>query len=124
MDEKQQEPQKQPYGDNSRFHAHEVAKEAARSIGPDVLRRIKAEDPDTAKQLKKAIVSMVLNIGEGRRRVGGDRKHLFRIAFGSAEESRDALEIAQAWEYVPPGRLDRTLELLDRVLAMLWKLTR
>jgi hypothetical protein len=49
---------------------------------------------------------------------------VFRIAAGSADEARTALEVAVAWGDLGSERVAPALALLDRVLAMLWKLTR
>ena len=49
---------------------------------------------------------------------------MFSIALGSASEARAALEQADAWGYVPAERAAEVLELLDREVAMLWKLSR
>ena len=67
---------------------------------------------------------MTLNIAEGRRRVGKDRTHLWRVALGSADEVRVALRTAVAWGDLESRDIAEPLELLDRVIAMLWKLTR
>ena len=67
--------------------------------------------------------SVALNISEANRREGKDRIARFRIAAGSAAETRTALMIARAWRYVDVARAERIDELLDRVLAMLWRLT-
>lgn len=45
------------------------------------------------------------------------------IAAGSAAETRTAIRIAVAWRYVEIARAIRVDELLDRELAMLWRLT-
>jgi type II secretory pathway component PulM len=47
----------------------------------------------------------------------------YRVAAGSAAEVRAALALARAWTFVPPARLATAETLLDRVLAMLWRLT-
>ena len=60
---------------------------------------------------------------EGRQRAGKDRLHSWRIAHGSAEEVRTWLRVAMAWGYMEEQELKEALELLDRVAAMLWKLT-
>ena len=78
-------------------------------------------DPDLADQLRRAASSMVLNIGEGSRRQGRDRMNRYRIAAGSAAETRDALAVARAWGYV--DSIEAPLEALDRVLAILWVVT-
>ena len=46
--------------------------------------RLQTRDGDLAKQLRRAASSVPLNLGEGRRRAGKDRLHLWRIAGGSA----------------------------------------
>ncbi len=35
-----------------------------------------------------------------------------------------AVRVALAWGYFAPERADRALKLLDRIVAMLWKLSR
>ena len=61
---------------------------------------------------------------EGQRRVGKDRKHLWRVAAGSADEVRVALRTAVAWGDLNAAQTAKPMQLLDRVLAMLWKMTR
>ena len=67
-------------------------------------------------------MSMVLNIGEASRRIGRDRQNRWRYASGSGAEARDGLELAVGWRMVEPEQVREALELLDRVLAMLWRL--
>ena len=86
--------------------------------------RIAAQDPDLARQLRRAAHSIALNVSEARERAGKDRAHLFRVAFGSAAETRTALEIAIAWSWVPAEDAADALATLDRLCAMLWRLTR
>jgi four helix bundle protein len=74
-------------------------------------------------QARRAATSVALNLSEGRRRSGRDRTHFWRIAAGSAAELRTALAVARAWGWL--GDDDRPVdELLDRVLAMTWRLAR
>ncbi|MCP3958490.1 MAG: hypothetical protein GY719_11610 [bacterium] len=65
-----------------------------------------------------------LDLGEGRRRAGKDRTYLWRVAGGSADEARVGLLIAEAWTYVAHDEIAEALELLDRLLAITWTLTR
>jgi four helix bundle protein len=80
-------------------------------------------DRSFASQIRRAASSVPLNIAEGNRRIGRDKTHHFRIAAGSADELRTALQVAEAWGYIDRKSSTETLELLDRVLAILWKLT-
>ena len=77
-----------------------------------------------ASQLHDAASSVAANVAEGNRRVGKDRAHLFRIAAGSADETRTHLRVAEAWGYVTMQDIEPCLRLADRELAMLWRLTR
>jgi four helix bundle protein len=64
-----------------------------------------------------------MNILEGQRRAGRDRLHCYRIAAGSAAEVRGALTVATAWGYLTDEALAETRTLIDRELALLWRLT-
>ncbi|MBI4911137.1 MAG: four helix bundle protein [Acidobacteria bacterium] len=102
------------------FHAYEVALGLMVGLRPlhDALR---LHDRDLADQLRRAGSSVVLNLGEGAGRRGRDRMQFYRIAQGSARELRAALDVARAWGEIPPA--PEVEGLLDRLLAMLWRLT-
>lgn len=105
-----------------RFEVYEVALEAACRLRP-VLEALRRLDRGLEDQIRRAAASVVLNIAEGARRTGRDRLHLYRIAAGSAAETRSALGLAWAWGYLDEGVWMELDPLLDRVLAMLWMLT-
>jgi four helix bundle protein len=102
--------------------AFEVALSVIGEIRGSVL-RVRRQDGDLAKQLTRAASSIAANLAEGSRRVGKDRLHFFRIAAGSAEETRAHLRVAVAWGYLQGGDIERALGLLDRQLRLLWGLT-
>ena len=102
------------------FHVYGAALALVSALRP-VLAQMKTQDRALADQLRRAASSVVLNIAEGNQRVGQDRLQFFRIAAGSAAEVKAALEVARVW-----GHLDASPAAdaeLDRVLAMLWRLT-
>ena len=103
------------------FHVYGAALDLVSALRP-VLGQLKKSDRALADQLRRAASSVVLNIAEGNRRSGQDRLQFFRIAAGSAAEVRAALEVARAWGHLGPCADVEVL--LDRVLAMLWKLSR
>jgi four helix bundle protein len=80
-------------------------------------------DKDLANQLRRAANSVVLNIAEGRRRGGKDQRYHWLVAAGSAEETRAALQLAAAWGHVDAAAAATPLATLDRVAAMLYRLT-
>ena len=104
------------------FQAFEVALEIVRSLEQS-LAVLDRRDPDLARQLRRAAASVPLNVSEGNRRRGKDRIHLWRVAAGSADEVAASLRVAEAFGYVQAAGTARSLELCDRVLAMLWRLT-
>lgn len=104
------------------FDAFDVSLQLVRSLRQP-LKQVQACDASLATQIRKAAASVPLNFNEGRRRRGGDRRHLWRIAAGSADEVRACLLVAQAWGYLEAEDLVEPLALLDRVLAMSWRLT-
>ncbi len=106
-----------------RFEALEVALAAVRSLRP-LVTSIRRRDRRLATQIRDAASSIALNLGEGNRRAGGDRLHLWRVASGSAEEVRTALRVAMAWGYVAKPQTVEAQQRIDHVQAVLWKLTR
>ena len=103
------------------FDAFTVSLELIRALRP-LVEKIQAHDSALAIQIKKAGSSVSLNLAEGRRRVGRDRLHHFRVSGGSAGEVKAALLVAQAWAWISdPGV---ALCLADRLSAMCWRLSR
>jgi len=88
-----------------------------------VLEAIERKDKDLGRQLRRATVSVVSNLAEGNRKVGNDRLHAWRMASGSAEEAKLQLRIARAWGYVEGRGLDDSDAAVDRVCALLYRLT-
>ena len=94
--------------------------EALRPIVP----RIKRHDRSLADQLARAASSISLNIAESNYSDPGNRKARLFTAAGSANETRAALRVAVAWGYVLPREAEAARALVERAVAMLWKLTR
>ena len=105
------------------FEVYEVALDMIRSLR-NVLVKIRMHNPSLFTQIEKAGPSVPLNLNEGRRRCGRDRKHLWRIAAGSADEVKAALDVAEAFGYVEMKDIEKTRRFIDRILAMTWKMTR
>ena len=87
-----------------------------------LMRKLATCDPDLTKQLRRAGQSISLNLSEGNQRCGKDRRHLFRLALGSAAEVASALDIAVALDYLGEPDAAAARELLDRVRAMTYRL--
>ena len=102
--------------------AHQVSLDIVAALRQPA-RELQRRDADLHRQLRRSASSVPLNIAEGERRSGKDRLHHFRVAAGSAAEVQSALRTAVAWGDLTSEEVATALELLDRLLAMLWRLT-
>lgn len=107
---------------SSQLDAYAVSLQAIRSLRPVVL-AIGRRDKELERQTRKAASSIALNVKEGARRRGSDRRYHFSVAAGSADEVVGCLEVAEAWGYLGREAIAEPLALLDRVLAMLHRLS-
>jgi four helix bundle protein len=105
-----------------KFVALELSLEIVKGLR-DVVAAIRKHDVGLAQQIVRSASSVAANLGEAGGRQGKDRLHFFRIAAGSAYETRVHLHVAIAWGWVQPREVDAVLGLIDRELAMLWRLT-
>jgi four helix bundle protein len=105
------------------FDAFEVSLSMIRSLREPVQLLVR-RDGALADQVRRAAASVPANLSEGRRRAGKDRQHHFRIAAGSCDEVVASLRVAEAWGYLDATVTAESLAFCDRLLAMLWRLTR
>ena|SRR5438093_12316112 len=104
------------------FDALEIAIQLCAALRP-VIERIRQHDPDLADQAKRAANGVALQLSEARRRAGRDQLNRYRMADGSADELHTALRLALAWGHLDEELLRPSLALLDRELAVCWRLT-
>ena len=104
------------------FHAYHIALELIRALRP-LLAKLKRHDRNLEKHAREAGTSAPLNIAEGNRRTGRSRSQHFTYAAGSADEVKAALEVGIAWGYLSEDETKAALELIDRLQAMLYRLT-
>jgi len=102
------------------FQSLDVYKCAA-SFLPIGYELAKLLDGEMAKQLRRAALSINLNIAEGTGRFGRDERKHFVIARGSAFECA-ALMDAMESVGVKDDRIERARHLLFRVVSMLTKM--
>jgi len=102
------------------FIAHDVSLELIRELRT-LLPAIQRFDRDLASQLRTAATSVTLNLCEGQRSGGGNQRRHYELAHGSANEVKGALAVAEAWGWLDDPARARAI--LDRLLALLWRLT-
>ena len=105
-----------------RFEVLELSYQLIESLR-EPWRVLRTKDPDLAKQLRRAANSISSNLAEGRRRKGKDRIYHWVVAAGSADEVQSHLRQSKAWGDMKESQLNVSLELVDRILAITWKLT-
>ncbi len=88
-----------------------------------LLARIKKQDKSLAAQLSRAASSIALNVAESDYSDGGNKRARLFTAAGSANETRAALSVATEWGYLPAADASAAQALLDRIIAILWRLT-
>ncbi len=101
------------------FVVYNVALELVRTLRP-IVAALREHSSNIADQIERAGTSLVLNLGEGNRRAGKDRRRFFVMAQGSASEILAALDVADAWGWIVDAQAVRAL--LDRERALLWGL--
>jgi len=76
-------------------------------------------DRDLARQLRRSIASVALNVAEGSGGEGGTRRQRYKDALGSARESLANLEVAAAVGYIQPidAELSRRFDHIIGVLV-------
>ena len=104
------------------FDAETISLEIIRSLRSQLL-QLDRHDRAEADNTRRAASSIAHNVSEGRRRVGKDRFHFWRIALASAAELRSALHVSVGWGWLVEEELAEAFALIDREIAMLWRLT-
>jgi four helix bundle protein len=104
------------------FEVYEVSKQAMRGLRP-LVAAVQAHDRDLSRQMRKAGSSVLPNIAEGWRRLGRDRRQHYLIAPGSNAEVRAAFDVCEALGYLDTESYAEVDALLDRMSAMLYRLT-
>ena len=74
-------------------------------------------------QLTRSSESVVLNIAEAHPTTGQDRIRGFVVARKEASECRGALAILRVRKQIKPETYDRLWNLVDRISAMLYRLS-
>jgi len=105
------------------FQAEELSLELIDALAP-LMPRIKQRDKALEDQVRRAASSIGLNCAEAAFSDPGNRRARLFTAAGSAGETRHALRQAVAWRIVTAGDIGVAMSLVDRILAILWKMTR
>ena len=98
-----------------------VARDAARE-GIALVQALPRGNGELVDQVKRALISVVLNTTEGLNRTAGDRRNLLTVARGSAAEAGAALGLLVALGLADEARVDTLDTQLDRVRGMLFRL--
>jgi four helix bundle protein len=92
--------------------------ECVKHLAPVIAKR----DRNLADQMRRAATSVTLNLAEGAQYRDGNRSRHYNIAHGSAYEVKAAVDVAMRFGWIEAA--PRTYATLDRLLRLLWGLTR
>jgi len=84
--------------------------------------RIAREHPELAKQLRRSVIAVGLNLAEGDGRYDGNGRERLRTAMYEARETRSNLEIAVAAGILGEAEVEKAHDLADKIAATLFKL--
>ncbi len=101
------------------FRLYGVSLEAVRTVAPRI-EEIARHDGDLARQARRALTSMHLNLAESIDLAGGNRVLRMRTSLGSTNEVIACLDVGVALGYVVHD--ERAMDALSRVRATLLKL--
>jgi four helix bundle protein len=105
------------------FQVEELSLELIGVLAP-LMPRIKQRDKALEDQLRRAASSIGLNCAEAAFSDPGNRRARLFTAAGSAAETRHALRQAVAWRLVAAADAEAPLKLVERIVAILWRMTR
>ena len=100
---------------------YSVVLEVVRGVRP-VIEEMERKDPDLARQMRRAVSSVALNVSEGAYSRGKNRGARYHNAMGSMRETLACIEVGEALGYLerPDAAL---LDSIGRIMATLTKLT-
>ncbi len=100
---------------------YEVVLDGLEELRP-VMAEIGRRDSDLARQMRRAVTSVALNISEGEGSQGGNKRSRYHSALGSARETVACLDVAERLYGITVDVEVRAR--WDRVTATLFKLSR
>ena len=84
-----------------------------------VIRALPPGNSDVINQLRRAVMSIPLNLAEGAGKTGkADKQRFYSIARGSALECAAILDLLCTWELVSADDLKHERALLEQIVAM------
>mgnify|MGYP000996081387 CR=1 FL=1 len=93
------------------------------AIALAVIRKLPRGHSQLADQLRRAAMSIPLNIAEGAgKTTEADQRHFYLIARGSAAECSAVLDVANVMEVIDAAEREPGKRLLERIVAMLTRM--
>jgi four helix bundle protein len=106
-----------------KLRTYDLSIDAVRGISR-LVGRVEMKDPDLARQLRRALASVPLNLAESEYSQGRLRASRLHSAMASANEVIACLDVAAAAGYIPPQAIAADRDRLDHIVASVYKLIR
>jgi len=105
----------------SGFRAHSLALDASAAVYTVTSGAARGHS-SLVDQARRAAASVALNLAESSGRQGDDRRHFFRIAYGSAREAISAVSLLLRVGAIDGRAAHEAMTLLDQCCAVCWRL--
>ena len=107
---------------NQRLKCYTILVDVAKAM-PELINRLPRGERYLADQLKRALISSILNLAEGNGRFSiKERNRFFNISLGSINEVISAIELSAAYTYINSDYSDSLLNNLRYSYNMIRKL--
>jgi len=103
------------------FIVYDLTLQMLKRLGP-IIAQVRRHDRPLADQMQRAGQSIFLNIAEGQSARGKNELARFNTALAECRETRAALKLAMAWDYLDEAASAAVDDELDQIAAILWTL--
>jgi len=107
---------------NRRLECYELLVDVAKAV-PDLIKAIPRGESELKDQLKRAMLSSMLNLAEGNGRYSiKERNRFFNISLGSISELSATMDYATAFRYLDERNSQKLIASLRKAYNMVRKL--
>jgi len=103
------------------FIVYELTLQMLRELKP-LIEQVRRHSPSLADQMERSGQGTFLNLAESQSARGRNEAAKLQLALTECRETRAALQLAVAWDYISAAASAGVDDKLDQVAAILWSL--